>query len=228
MLVWRPAHFWVLHSAAGWQPPKTLPARDGPHRQSTSIIQLRIGFSSTRAAILVQYGTWRRRRPKRLSLYRYQYGFGTSTRRHPLGTFSSTSKRCVVMHLPLILTYSLSTDPISGCKFQIFHLHSGISQRTLRFRTQGGLPCSRTRVEYISTLISWSPNHSCQCTICSRPLTWLAIQSLRSTVFRNLPKSARRVARSRPTLLPHGRTRRSFGMLGISSGRRCNACAEAA
>ena len=171
---------------------------------------------------------WRRRRPKRLSQCRYQYGFGTSTRRHLLATFSSTSKRCVVMHLPLILTYSLSTDPISGCKFQIFHLHSGISQRTLRFRTQGGLPCSRTRVESISTLISWSPNHSCQCTICSRPLTWLAIQCLRSTVFRNLPKSARRVARYRPTLLPHGRTRRSFGGLGISSGRRCHACAAAA
>lgn len=172
--------------------------------------------------------TWRRRRQERLSQCRYQYGFGTSTRRHLLATFSSTSKRCVVMHLPLILTYSLSTDPISGCKFQIFHLHSGISQRTLRFRTQGGLPCSRTRVESISTLISWSPNHSCQCTICSRPLTWLAIQCLRSTVFRNLPKSARRVARYRPTLLPHGRTRRSFGGLGISSGRRCHACAAAA
>ena len=171
---------------------------------------------------------WRRRRQKRLSQCRYQYGFGTSTRRHLLATSSSTSKRCVVMHLPLILTYSLSTDPISGCKFQIFHLHSGISQRTLRFRTQGGLPCSRTRVESISTLISWSPNHSCQCTICSRPLMWLAIQCLRSTVFRNLPKSARRVARYRPTLLPHGRTRRSFGGLGISSGRRCHACAAAA
>lgn len=32
----------------------TLPVRDGPHRQSTSIIQLRIGFSSARAALPVR------------------------------------------------------------------------------------------------------------------------------------------------------------------------------
>lgn len=231
----RPPFFGVFHCAVGHPPSK-------PHLRVTvshEICLLSVLFLSANGVVVSRRCGFTACRPRR----REHMASASTEATLPVPVpvwlwyeYSSAPARYIQLNIQALrrhapashLTFGLSTDPISGCKFQTCHLHFGISQRTLRFRTQGGLPCSRTRVEFISTLISWSPNHSCQCTICSRPLTWLAIQCLRSTVFRNLPKSARRVARSRPTLLPHGRTRRSFGGLGISSGRRFHACAAAA